>query len=31
MKEHKGLDDLEIYTLAMEIGEIVWGIVMQWE
>ncbi len=31
MKEHKGLDDLEIYQLAMEIGEIVWGIVVKWE
>ena len=30
MKEHKGLDDLEIYRLAMEIGEEVWKLVSEW-
>lgn len=25
------LEDLEVYKVAMEIGELVWGIVMKWE
>jgi len=34
MKSEKGplkLEDLEIYQLAMEIGEVVWGIVCGWD
>lgn len=27
----KGLEDLEIYQLAMEIGEMVWDIVLKWD
>ncbi len=25
------LEDLEVYKVAMEIGEIVWNMVMRWE
>lgn len=27
----KGIESLEVYTLAMEIGEIVWIMVIQWD
>jgi four helix bundle protein len=31
MKKSLRLEDLEVYRVAMEIGEIVWGIVAQWD
>ena len=31
IEERIGLEELEVYRVAMEIGEIVWAVVIKWE